>query len=715
MLVHASDLQSGRSDTYFDPVGRLIYEAKFGPVARNLLVVAKSRCVGHPNRNTHVKSTSSRSESRSEEASGRSGACCHVRRNLRNLRASGSSALPGLMRITLLLLFLALGGARPRLQGAETRDSAAPPRKADLVIVGTGISGLAAALDAGRAGANVTAIDMWSVFGGHAVMSGGLVCLVDTPFQRAHNVADSPDLAIRDFLTHGEDANPDWVRLYARDSKREVYDWLNALDVGWSKLFPLMPGNRRERQHVAKGRGIGLISPIYRECLRWPNIHFVWNTKVTSLLIENGQVRGVRGVGLRDGSTNDFRATSVVLATGGFESNLELVRQHWPTVLPALAGGAKVLLGSGINSLGSGFDVATTGGAALTNLDHQLFYSTGLVDPRDPSGRRGLNSFNPKSIWVNAQGRRFVREIVGGVPDFGGSVPAVLRQPQATYWSIFDARGRDKLFVSGSGWDDTNNVQREIFDNPRMSNWVKQADSIAGLAQATGLPTDALEESVQSCIKMIKVGKDTEFKRFGWGETNQPQAITNPPFYAIQYFPLSRKSMGGVAVDLSCRVLDRRGQPIPNLYAVGELAGVGGINGRAALEGTMLGPGLLMGRIAAREAVAQRRSEGKFPAAKLASSTGSAGVSPALPEKPPATQTSDPESLRAWREVLRQLVTEPRPGYLHFEKAHVVVLERNFDCVQCHRESSPLALNADQLDRDTLIQACVICHGSVKE
>ena len=158
-----------------------------------------------------------------------------------------------------------------------------------------------------------------------------------------------------------------------------------------------------------------------------------------------------------------------------------------------------------------------------------------------------------------------------------------------------------------------------------------------------------------------------------------------------------------------------RGQPIPNLYAVGELAGVGGINGRAALEGTMLGPGLLMGGIAAREAVAQQKSEGKLPAARPASSTASAGVSSALPEKPPATQTTDPESLRAWREVLRQLVTEPRPGHLHFEKAHAVVLERNLDCAQCHRESSPLALTAEQLDRQALLRACAICHGSVKE
>ncbi|MSU60862.1 MAG: FAD-binding protein [Pedosphaera sp.] len=619
------------------------------------------------------------------------------------------------MRTTLLLLSFVLSGMGQRVLGAQAPASIAPPPKADVVIVGTGISGLAAALDAGRAGANVTVIDMWSVFGGHAVMSSGLVCLVDTPVQRASHIADSPELAVRDFITHGQDANPDWVHLYARDSKREVFDWLDALGVGWSGLFPLMPGNSVQRQHVAKARGVGLVSPIYQECLRWTNIHFVWNTKVTSLLIEGGQVRGVRGVSLRSGTSNEFRATAVVLATGGFESNLEMVRQHWPTVLPGLEGGAKVLLGSGINSQGSGFEVATTGGAALTNLDHQLFYSTGLVDPRDLSGKRGLNSFNAESIWVNQQGRRFVREIAGGVPDFGGSVPAVLRQPHATYWSIFDARGRTNFFVSGSGWDDTNNVQREIFANLRMNAWVKRTDNIADLARAAGLPSDALVKSVDRWNEMIDAGEDIEWKRFDRNATNRPKAITTPPFYAVQYFPLSRKSMGGVAVDLSCRVLDRRGQPIPNLYAVGELAGVGGINGRAALEGTMLGPGLLMGRIAAREVVTQQKLGGRLFTSQSASVTRSAGVPPAPPEKPPATIVRAPESLRAWREVLRQLVAEPRPGYLHFEKAHAVVLERNFDCARCHFESSPLALTADQLDRHALIQACAICHGSVKD
>jgi hypothetical protein len=120
----------------------------------------------------------------------------------------------------------------------------------------------------------------------------------------------------------------------------------------------------------------------------------------------------------------------------------------------------------------------------------------------------------------------------------------------------------------------------------------------------------------------------------------------------------------------------------------------------------MLGPGLLMGRIAAREVMAHLRSDGKLPAASIAS---------AALEKSPAVRTSDPESLRAWREVLGQLVREPRSGYLHFEKAHAVVLERNLDCAQCHRELSPLGLTAEKLNRQALIQACAICHGSVKD
>jgi predicted oxidoreductase len=573
----------------------------------------------------------------------------------------------------------------------------------DMIVVGAGISGLCAALEGARRGATVTVIDMGSIFGGHAVMSSGMVCMVGTLEQQRSHVVDSPELACQDLVRFGKDTNPDWARSYAQNSRREVYDWLHDLGViGWELYPQIIPGNSVRRQHVAQGRGVGLVGPIYRECLRHPNLHFVWNTKVTALIIESQRVVGVRGVHQRSGTTKEFRAANVVLATGGFESNLDMVRTYWPHYYPALTSATRILLGSGINAQGSGLQLAENAGGAVTRLDHQLFYSTGLVDPRDPDGRRGLHAFNRAAIWVNAQGKRFVWD---GAPDPKTQMPAVLRQTPPAYWAIFDAGSRPQFFVSGSDWDDTNVVQREIFANPKLSKWVKQADTVEELARAADLPIATLARTVRRWNRMVARGADTDFHRFRISSPERPLKIETPPFYAAQFFPLARKSLGGVAVDMSCRVLDQRGRPIPGLYAIGELAGVGGINGRAALEGTMLGPSILMGRVAAK-GIAEKVEHPSNPLPRTAEAER-----PALA----ASEVTVPETLRAWREVLSQLVAQPRFGYVHFEKAHTVVLARSYDCARCHHETSPLALTEDTLDRQALIQSCAICHGGVKE
>jgi succinate dehydrogenase/fumarate reductase flavoprotein subunit len=306
------------------------------------------------------------------------------------------------------------------------------------------------------------------------------------------------------------------------------------------------------------------------------------------------------------------------------------------------------------------------------------------------------------AIWVNAQGKRFVRD---GPPDPKAQVPRVLEQSPPAYWQIFDAASRPQFFVSGSDWNDPRVVEREIFANPKLTPWVKQAGSIEDLAQAAGLPAETLAVTVQRWNEMIERGEDSEFGRFGRASPIRPLKIATPPFFAIQLFPLARKSLGGVAVDLSCRVLDRKGQPIPGLYAIGELAGVGGINGKAALEGTMLGPGILMGRTAAKDLVGKLGRQLK-PVARTDESK---------PGQAPAPRTTEPDSLRAWQEVLRQLIAQPRPGFFHFERAHTLVLARNYDCAKCHRETSPLAVTEDQLDRRAMIPACAFCHGGVKE
>jgi hypothetical protein len=144
----------------------------------------------------------------------------------------------------------------------------ADARIADAIIVGAGISGLSAALELGRSGASVTVIDMASVFGGHAVMSQGGICVVDTPTQTAAGIVDSPDLAYDDFVRWGEDANAEWVRYYVDHSRRDIYDWLVELGVHFESV-ETAPGNTVDRFHQPSGRGVGLVTPPKRSSC-WP-------------------------------------------------------------------------------------------------------------------------------------------------------------------------------------------------------------------------------------------------------------------------------------------------------------------------------------------------------------------------------------------------------------------------------------------------------------
>src|SRR5262245_18891207 len=159
----------------------------------------------------------------------------------------------------------------------------------DVIVVGAGISGLSAALDLARGGAKVTVIDMSSVFGGHAVMSQGSVSIEATPAQERAGIHDSPELAFQDFHRWGEDPATEWVRSYVDNSRHDIYDWLDELGVRFSEVVA-SSGNSVPREHQPVGRGIGLVTPIYRACLEMGNVDFVWNSKVEQLLTDNGRV-----------------------------------------------------------------------------------------------------------------------------------------------------------------------------------------------------------------------------------------------------------------------------------------------------------------------------------------------------------------------------------------------------------------------------------------
>lgn len=558
--------------------------------------------------------------------------------------------------------------------GSDTGSDAAEPPAADVVIVGAGISGLSAALELARGGARVTVLDMSSVYGGHAVMSQGGVCIVNSRLQRSLGLKDSPQRAYRDFLAWGEDADPAWVRYYCERSSRDIYDWLRELGVGFENKVYDTPGSSVPRFHQPLGRGIGLVTPIYRACLEQTNIRFQWNVKAEKLLQKGARVVGVGGRDMRSGTRRAFRASAVVLATGGFQSNLDMVRTFWPKQFPTPK---RILAGSGLNSVGSGHRLAQSVGGALVKMDHQWNYFTGIPDPRRPDSHRGLSAANLFGILVNKEGKRFANQLAWAKE----VVPAMLRQTDQTMWWIFDEKRKAEFTVSGSDWADFAKVDKLILQNPKL---VKKAKTLRELARKTGLPPTALEATVKRYNRLYAEGTDTDFGRFAPNDeygNKYSDSIDKPPYYAMQSFLLTRKSMGGVAIDRGCRVLDKQKRPIRGLYAVGELTGLAGINGKAALEGTFLGPCILTGRVAGRTIL-------------------TALPGPRVPRSDESTSCMDCHDTQPKR----------KRGYWHFDKVHGVARTRMYDCRQCHAELAPYREQHHRTNPQALAASCILCH-----
>jgi predicted oxidoreductase len=552
---------------------------------------------------------------------------------------------------------------------------------ADVIVVGGGIAGVAAALEASAHGARVLVVEANSVAGGHAVKAGGFA-LVDTPLQRSKGYKDSPDIAYRDLMAWGEDNNPWWTRYYADNALTEVHDWLTGMGVKFVVALDT-PEDTVPRFHFTRGGAVNAVVPMIREALKRESIRFAWNTEVVELRRQDGAMTGVRTRDLRSGTEKEYSAPAIVLATGGYQNNLPLVRENFWKFLPQPE---RLLTGAGEFARGSALRLVEPFGVALSRLDHQVTFVNGLPDPRE-SGDRGLLTQNPDAIWVDATGRRFTNESAPSkVTD-----RAVLKLVPATHWLVFDSVGMKKLTIRGAAWMSDAKVKAEIIDNPQL---VTKADSIAALATAAGLPPDALADTVQRFNRFIDQGLDTDFGRIGPGNAEAPPpAIKAPPFYAIRLYPMTRKSMGGISIDHEARALGGAGQVVRGLFAAGEVTGVAGINGSFGGSGTFLGPSVLTGRVAGRSAVALALGDDALKATKPAGA--------AEPETAPAP-LADID--------LPALVRQQRAGYWHFDVSHALVLERGDACATCHTGAWTPGPAMTREQRIIQLDACTKCH-----
>jgi predicted oxidoreductase len=337
--------------------------------------------------------------------------------------------------------------------------------------------------------------------------------------------------------------------------------------------------------------GLGLMTALIDSMNTRVAATILTGVRAQTLLTDHGRVCGVRAIDVTSGDTTEIRSQTVVITTGGFSSNLDMIRQARPE-LKAF----KVMEGSGQGATGSGHTLIREVGGYFTYMEHIWFYVYATPDYRDPRGRRGLVfRLTPGYIWVNQQGRRFHDEsLTGGA----SATPALLRQSPPYAWAVLDTPMTAKMEVADPYYRDGDKVRRDTVQELLDTSPYRKATSLEALARTIEVDVPAFLGQVADYNRAFDAGLDRE-PAFG-KSLGQSKKFDTPPYYAIQLFPLARKNFGGVKTDLRCRVLNRSFEPIPGLYAVGEVAGMAGghIKGAAGLEGTMLGPAIFSGRVA---------------------------------------------------------------------------------------------------------------------
>lgn len=473
----------------------------------------------------------------------------------------------------------------------------------DVIVVGAGAAGLSAAVQAAQDGARTVVVEACERPGGAAAISGGGTLVVDSPLQRRLGIADSVDLALQDWLRWGgSEVDAAWAERYIRRSVSDVYDWTRELGVRWVAVHP-QEGNSVPRWHAPRGEGAEVVRAL-RAAADRRGVRWRVGARVTGLLQSADAVTGV-SIDAGEGPEQCLEAGAVVVATGGFTGSADHVARHCPAPGP----GSRTLVGGAPCARGDGLSLLERTGADFVGLDRCWVYPYGTPDDLDPRGVRGMAVRGIRNeIWVNAAGRRFHDENARGGAT---GTPALRAQRPATCWAIFDAAEAERLVLVDPRYGSTERPDRAAISAfLERSPFARRAASLAELARAAGLPAPELEQTVDAYNAGFAPGAAPD--AFGRDLTGL-RRIDRPPYIALQYFPLARKSLGGVRTDEGCRVLTPDGGTIAGLFAAGEVAGMAGghINGRAALEGTMFGPSLFSGRIAGACAARHHCSPGQ--------------------------------------------------------------------------------------------------------
>ena len=447
-------------------------------------------------------------------------------------------------------------------KGKTYRDSTC-----DIIVVGAGGAGLSAVVAAAESDASlkIIVLEKQHIIGGNTNSSTGGINAAETDIQKGLGIEDSKQLFYDDIMKGGKYENiPSLVQNFVEHAPVTI-SWLTGLGADLSDVG-LMGGSSVKRTHRPKGgTAIGPhLMKILKSATSNKNIEIRTSNKVTGLLSAvDGSVTGVK-VENANGSTYKLTAKAVIIATGGFGANLEMVT----SLQPSLKGFAT------LNHPGATGDafvwVTAIGGASIQMANIQIHPTAEATNHiLITEAVRGNGA-----ILVNHESKRFCNEM-----DTRDVVSAaILEQTQGEAFLIFDQSVRKSL------------ASIETYANQHL---LKEGNTVTELAKATGIPAADLEATLNRYNAQQKAGVDEDFGR---SAAQLTAALETAPYYAVCVTPAIHHTMGGLSVNTSTQVLKADGTPIPGLYAAGEVTG--GLHGANRLGGNGVADIVVNGRLA---------------------------------------------------------------------------------------------------------------------
>jgi succinate dehydrogenase/fumarate reductase flavoprotein subunit len=460
----------------------------------------------------------------------------------------------------------------PEAQIAETLE-------ADVVVIGAGIAGLAAGARCTELGMRVIVVDKHDGLVAH----GAHIACLDSPVMRRLGIkVDKEEFARRWMHTSGSRVNEDLLWLYINKSE-EAVQWLLDLAGGECELhlyggqykgpeFTEYPAThyfvKKPGSHY-KWFGAFLFCEILQEVILKGGNEIIRKTRAEQLEMTDGRVTAFIAKG-EDGKYRRFKGRkAVILATGDIGGDPEMLAKYCPLGLRPKKNG---YFPAGLNT-GDGHKMAYWIGAAMEDASWAL--SLHLIS-------YAMYSFF--FLHVNRRGQRFMNE------DTWSQAKSIriLMQPQwgdgDWAWSIFDSKWFEdigqRIHISGGQfceplmaeygqpWDESNGV-KEAIDAYIKKGACLVADTLEELAEKMEVPVDTFVATVDRYNQLYKLGKDLDYGK----RPEMLTSITEPPYYALKFGPALLNVFGGALTDTKMRVLDKDHNPIPGLYAVGNVSG----------------------------------------------------------------------------------------------------------------------------------------------